>query len=55
MDFIPDGQQIEMGIKKEIQAQKLKLGHAGTLDPLATGLLLICTGKMTKKSAKSKH
>ncbi len=26
-----------------------KIGHAGTLDPLATGLLIICTGKMTKK------
>jgi tRNA pseudouridine55 synthase len=29
--------------------QKLKIGHAGTLDPLATGLLVICTGKMTKR------
>lgn len=29
--------------------KKLKVGHAGTLDPLATGLLLICTGKMTKQ------
>lgn len=29
--------------------QKLKVGHAGTLDPKATGLLLICTGGMTKK------
>ncbi len=28
---------------------KLKVGHAGTLDPLATGLLIICTGKMTKR------
>jgi len=28
---------------------KLKVGHAGTLDPLATGLLIICTGKLTKK------
>ena len=28
--------------------QKLKVGHAGTLDPLATGLLIICTGKQTK-------
>src|SRR5215470_120508 len=26
-----------------------KVGHAGTLDPLATGLLIICTGKLTKK------
>src|SRR5690606_17034212 len=28
---------------------KIKVGHAGTLDPLATGLLIICTGKMTKQ------
>src|ERR1043165_183107 len=26
-----------------------KIGHAGTLDPLATGLLIVCTGKMTKR------
>ena len=29
--------------------KKLKVGHAGTLDPLATGLLIVCTGKMTKQ------
>lgn len=29
--------------------KKLKVGHAGTLDPLATGLMIICTGKATKK------
>lgn len=29
--------------------QKLKVGHAGTLDPLATGLLILCTGKKTKE------
>ena len=29
--------------------RKLKVGHAGTLDPLATGLLILCTGKMTKQ------
>lgn len=28
---------------------KLKIGHAGTLDPLATGLLILCTGKMTRQ------
>lgn len=31
------------------QNSKLKVGHAGTLDPLATGLLIICTGKLTKQ------
>lgn len=30
-------------------SKKFKIGHAGTLDPLATGLLIICTGKFTKK------
>jgi tRNA pseudouridine55 synthase len=29
-----------------------KIGHAGTLDPLATGLLIVCTGKMTKRIAE---
>ncbi|MCS6820980.1 MAG: tRNA pseudouridine(55) synthase TruB [Microscillaceae bacterium] len=29
--------------------KKIKIGHAGTLDPLATGLLIVCTGKMTKQ------
>ena len=30
-------------------ARKFKVGHAGTLDPLATGVLIICTGKATKR------
>ena len=36
-------------IRKQYGLKKIKVGHAGTLDPLATGLLLICTGKFTKK------
>jgi tRNA pseudouridine55 synthase len=36
-------------LKKKYGVKRLKVGHAGTLDPLATGLLLICTGKWTKK------
>ena len=32
--------------------KKFKIGHAGTLDPKATGLLIICTGKFTKKIAE---
>ena len=35
-------------IRKLYNFKKLKVGHAGTLDPLATGLLIICTGKLTK-------
>ena len=36
-------------IKTTFNIKKIKVGHAGTLDPLADGLLIICTGKMTKK------
>ena len=36
-------------IKQQFGIKKIKVGHAGTLDPLATGLLIICTGKLTKK------
>jgi tRNA pseudouridine55 synthase len=36
-------------IRNSLKPLKLKVGHAGTLDPLATGLLIICTGKLTKK------
>ncbi|MCL7986813.1 tRNA pseudouridine(55) synthase TruB [Sphingobacterium sp. lm-10] len=36
-------------LRNTIKPLKVKVGHAGTLDPLATGLLIICTGKMTKQ------
>ena len=36
-------------IKRFYGIRKLKVGHAGTLDPLATGLLILCTGRMTKQ------
>ena len=35
-------------LKEKFSFKKIKVGHAGTLDPLATGLLVICTGKSTK-------
>lgn len=41
--------KIRWHIKKQFGLKKIKVGHAGTLDPLATGLLIICTGKQTKK------
>ena len=41
--------KIKNAIRKEYEIPKIKIGHAGTLDPLATGLLIICTGKFTKK------
>ncbi|RCL69262.1 MAG: tRNA pseudouridine(55) synthase TruB, partial [Bacteroidetes bacterium] len=40
--------KLRNSIKKKLDIKKIKVGHAGTLDPLATGLLIICTGKMTK-------
>ncbi len=41
--------KIRYAIRKHFGWKKLKVGHAGTLDPLATGLLVICTGKYTKR------
>jgi tRNA pseudouridine55 synthase len=35
-------------MQKTLKMKKLKVGHAGTLDPLATGVMIICTGKSTK-------
>lgn len=36
-------------ICRRIGVKKLKVGHAGTLDPLATGVMIVCTGKATKR------
>jgi len=36
-------------IRKQFDIKKIKVGHAGTLDPLASGLLILCVGKFTKK------
>jgi tRNA pseudouridine55 synthase len=36
-------------LRTHYQVKKIKVGHAGTLDPLADGLLILCTGKWTKK------
>ena len=41
--------KLRWAIKKRFDLKKIKVGHAGTLDPLATGLLILCTGKFTKK------
>ena len=43
---------IRFFFKKKYGLRKIKVGHAGTLDPLATGLLLVCTGKKTKQIEK---
>ena len=36
-------------LRRKLNTKKIKVGHAGTLDPLATGVLLVCTGKATKR------
>ncbi len=41
--------KIRNTISRAYNVKKVKVGHAGTLDPLATGLLILCTGKMTKQ------
>ncbi|MEO0403532.1 MAG: tRNA pseudouridine(55) synthase TruB [Bacteroidota bacterium] len=41
--------KIRGSIRRHFNLKKIKVGHAGTLDPLATGLLVICIGKMTKQ------
>ncbi len=40
--------KIKFPIQKHFKQKKIKVGHAGTLDPLATGLLIVCVGKATK-------
>ena len=42
--------KIKFGLQKRYGLRNVKVGHAGTLDPLATGVLLICVGKATKVS-----
>lgn len=45
--------KVKWAIRKKFNLnKKFKIGHAGTLDPLATGLLVICTGRFTKKIPK---
>jgi tRNA pseudouridine55 synthase len=42
--------KLKYALKRELDLpKKFKIGHAGTLDPLATGLLIVCTGKLTKR------
>ena len=44
--------KIRWNLKRKLEVKKIKVGHAGTLDPLATGLLILCTGKHTKTIEK---
>ena len=40
---------LRMELRKKANIKEIKVGHAGTLDPLATGLMIVCTGKWTKR------
>lgn len=40
--------KLRFAIKHKLGVKKMKVGHAGTLDPMATGLLIVCVGKYTK-------
>ena len=44
--------KVRVKLKYALHAKNIKVGHAGTLDPLATGLMIICTGKATKQIDK---
>ncbi len=41
--------KVRWKLQRALKVKKLKVGHAGTLDPLATGVMIICTGKATKQ------
>lgn len=41
--------KVRIGISRRLDIKKIKIGHAGTLDPLASGLLILCLGEYTKK------
>jgi tRNA pseudouridine55 synthase len=41
--------KVRIRISRHLKVKKIKVGHAGTLDPLATGVLIVCTGKATKR------
>ena len=40
--------KVRYNLCRKLEKKKLKVGHSGTLDPLATGVVIICTGKKTK-------
>lgn len=41
--------KLRWAIRRKLNVKKIKVGHSGTLDPMATGLLIICVGKFTKR------
>ena len=47
--------RIRLRILRRLKQKKLKVGHAGTLDPLATGVMIVCTGRATKRIEEVKY
>ncbi|WP_300729732.1 tRNA pseudouridine(55) synthase TruB [uncultured Bacteroides sp.] len=47
--------KVRYHISRKLGVKKIKVGHAGTLDPLATGVMIICTGKATKRIEEFQH
>lgn len=47
--------KVRYKIKQKLDLKKIKVGHAGTLDPMATGLLILCTGKFTRRIDEFQH
>ena len=47
--------KVRSALLRSLKIRKLKVGHAGTLDPLATGVMIICTGKATKRIDEYQH
>ena len=47
--------KVRYHLSKRFKIKRFKVGHAGTLDPLATGVLIICTGKATKRIEELQH
>ena len=41
--------KVRYKLSRKLKVKKIKVGHAGTLDPLATGVMIVCTGKATKR------
>lgn len=47
--------KIRYHISRKLGVKKIKVGHAGTLDPLATGVMIVCTGKATRRIEEFQH
>ena len=46
---------VRYNLCRKLKVKKLKVGHAGTLDPLATGVMIVCTGQATKRIEEFQH